>query len=162
MHGEPFEPADATFASVSPRLALARRITICLPLAVVAAGFVAIAVFGGGPWAWVPAIVVAALAAWAAWTIGRQVPAIGYAERDDELLVRTGILWRRIVVVPYARLQFVDVIAGPLDRALGIASVQLHTASAGSDAAIPGLRPDEAARLRDRLTERGQSNLAGL
>jgi hypothetical protein len=45
---------------------------------------------------------------------------------------------------------------------LGIARVQLHTASAGTDAAIFGLTPDEAARLRDRLASRGQSQLAGL
>jgi uncharacterized protein len=161
-HGEPFEPADVVFTSVSPRLVTARRISGCAPLLLLAAGFAALAVLGERSWAWVPAAVFVAFALWAAWAIGRQVPAIGYAERDDELLVRAGILWRRIVVVPYGRLQFVDVQAGPLDRLLGISRVQLHTASAASDASIPGLPPDEAARLRDRLTARGQSNLAGL
>ena len=71
-------------------------------------------------------------------------------------------MYRQIVVVPYARLQYVDVQAGPVDRMLGISRVQLHTASASTDAAIPGLVPDEAARLRDRLTARGSSRLAGL
>jgi membrane protein YdbS with pleckstrin-like domain len=72
------------------------------------------------------------------------------------------VLARTIVVVPYGRLQYVDVEAGPLARALGIASVQLHTASAGTNAQIPGLTSAEAARLRDRLTDRGQAQLAGL
>lgn len=161
-HGEPFEPADVAFTSVSPRLATARRIATCATLLVIAAAFAFVAVVGEQSWAWVPVLVLVLLAVWAAWLIGRQVPAIGYAERDDELLVRTGIMYRRIVVVPYGRLQFVDVQAGPLDRMLGISRVQLHTASAASDASIPGLPPDEAARLRDRLTARGQSNLAGL
>jgi membrane protein YdbS with pleckstrin-like domain len=40
--------------------------------------------------------------------------------------------------------------------------VQLHTASPGTDASIPGLSPDEAARLRDRLAQRGEARLAGL
>ena len=48
-------------------------------------------------------------------------------------------------------MQFVDVSAGPLERAFGLATVQLHTAAAASDARIPGLPPAEAARLRDRL-----------
>ena len=60
-----------------------------------------------------------------------------YAERPEELLLRSGVMWRTIVVVPYGRLQYVDVEAGPLARALGIASVQLHTASA---APTPGSR----------------------
>jgi len=69
---------------------------------------------------------------------------------------------RNLVVVPYGRLQFVDVHAGPLDRLAGVARVQLHTASASSDAAIPGLAPAEASRLRDRLAARGEARLAGL
>ncbi len=71
-------------------------------------------------------------------------------------------LRRRLVVVPYGRMQYVDVQAGPLDRAFGIAQVQLYTASAGTDASIPGLPPEEAARLRDRLTELGEAHASGL
>ena len=63
---------------------------------------------------------------------------------------------------PYGRLQFVDVKAGPIDRAFGLVSVQLHTASATSDAAIPGLSPDVAAELRDRLAAKGEQRSAGL
>jgi membrane protein YdbS with pleckstrin-like domain len=59
-------------------------------------------------------------------------------------------------------MQFVDVGAGPLDRALGIARVQLHTASPASDASIPGLPPERAAELRDQLARRGEARLAGL
>ena len=88
--------------------------------------------------------------------------ALGYAERDEDLLVRRGVMFRSLVVVPYGRMQFVDVEAGPLARRLGYASVQLHTASPSTDAAIPGLVPDEAARLRDRLARRGEARLAGL
>ena len=59
-------------------------------------------------------------------------------------------------------MQYVDVQAGPVDRRFGIAKVQLHTASPGTDAQIPGLSPEEAARLRDRLARRGEARLAGL
>ena len=73
-----------------------------------------------------------------------------------------GVLRLQLVVVPYGRMQFVDVGAGPLDRALGIARVQLHTASPASDASIPGLPPERAAELRDQLARRGEARLAGL
>ena len=51
---------------------------------------------------------------------------------------------------------------GPMDRWLRIAKVQLHTAAPASDAVIPGLPSEEAARLRDRLAARGEARLAGL
>jgi len=141
--GEPFDPVDVTWQRVSTKLAAARRISALLVLAV-------------------PTAVSVVLAVWSWWLIGRQVRAIGYAEREDDLVVRRGIMWRYVVVVPYGRLQYVDVEAGPVDRLFGIAKVQLHTASASTDAAIPGLPPVEAARVRESLSARGQARLAGL
>jgi membrane protein YdbS with pleckstrin-like domain len=92
----------------------------------------------------------------------RAVRAWGYAERDNDLLVRHGLLIRRLSIVPYARMQFVDVTAGPLERAFDLSTVQLHTAAAASDARVPGLRPAEASRLRDRLTALGEDRAEGL
>jgi membrane protein YdbS with pleckstrin-like domain len=94
--------------------------------------------------------------------IARWVRSWGYAERADDLLVRHGLLVRRLSIVPYARMQFVDVSAGPLERAFGLATVELHTAAAGSDARIPGLPGPEAARLRDRLSALGETRAEGL
>ena len=105
---------------------------------------------------------VVALGLWRAAVIVRAVRAWGYAERDNDLLVRHGLLVRRLSIVPYARMQFVDVTAGPLERAFDLATVQLHTAAAASDAKVPGLRPAEASRLRDRLTALGEDRAEGL
>ena len=102
------------------------------------------------------------LTLWRVWAIVRAVRAWGYAERDHDLLVRHGLLIRRLSIVPYARMQFVDVSAGPLERAFDLATVQLHTAAAASDARVPGLRPAEASRLRDRLTALGEDRAEGL
>jgi uncharacterized protein len=71
-------------------------------------------------------------------------------------------MFRELVVVPYGRMQFVDVTAGPLERAYGMATVELHTATPATDAKIPGLHPDEAGRLRDRLSALGQAQAWGL
>jgi membrane protein YdbS with pleckstrin-like domain len=85
-----------------------------------------------------------------------------YIERDDDLMVQRGLLVRRLSVVPYGRMQFVDVIAGPFERLFGIATVHMHTAAAASDAIIPGLPRDEAERLRDALSRLGEARAAGL
>jgi membrane protein YdbS with pleckstrin-like domain len=114
-------------------------------------------------WLWpagMAAVVV--LAVWRSIITVRAVKAWGYAERDNDLLVRHGLLIRRLSIVPYARMQFVDVTAGPLERAFRLATVQLHTAAAASDAQIPGLPPEEASRLRDRLTALGEDRAEGL
>lgn len=157
----PFEPDGVTWSHVSPRLASARLTTLAIVVVPLLAVLVAVAVLAT-PWAWIPVGVVLALAVWIAITVRRQVRALGYAERDDDLLVRRGIVFRSLVVVPYGRMQYVDVTAGPLARRFGIASVQLHTAAPSTSASIEGLPPAEAARLRDRLASRGEARLAGL
>ena len=94
--------------------------------------------------------------------VGRRFRSWGYAEREDDLLVRRGVMFTRLSVVPYGRMQFIDVTAGPLERAFGLATVRLHTAAAATDARIPGLEREEAARLRDRLAELGEAQAAGV
>jgi membrane protein YdbS with pleckstrin-like domain len=160
---EPFDPRDVAWSSVSPRLALARRVTLTIMNAILALVTVVVGlVVLDWAWSWLVLAGIAVLEIWGWLLAGWQAAAIGYAEREDDLLVRRGVMVRNLVVVPYGRMQYVDVQAGPLDRAFGIAQVQLHTASSGTDASIPGLPPHEAARLRDRLASRGHAQLAGL
>jgi membrane protein YdbS with pleckstrin-like domain len=159
-----FRPPGDTWVPVSPTLATARRLTLALGYVLVLAAVVALLVIPGVP-RWVAglvAVVAVAVFVWAWWLIGRRVRSFGYAERADDLLVTSGILFRRLVIVPYGRMQLVDLRAGPIDRALGIATVQLHTAAATTDATIPGLPPAEAGALRDRLAARGEQRSAGL
>lgn len=161
MSTSPFDLDGATWVRVSPRLAAVRMwiATIALGLPLLAGVALGI-VFGG--WVWVAPVVLAVALLWALWLVRRQVPAIGYAELGDELAVRRGILFRRLTLVPYGRMQYIEVDAGPIARKNGIATITLHTASASSDAEIPGVPEEEATRLRDRLTRRSESMLAGL
>jgi membrane protein YdbS with pleckstrin-like domain len=108
------------------------------------------------------AAAILVLGAMRATVIVRSVRSWGYAEREDDLLVRHGLLVRHLSIVPYARMQFVDVSAGPLERMFGLATVALHTAAAASDARIPGLAAAEASRLRDRLAALGETRAEGL
>ncbi|MCL2463959.1 MAG: PH domain-containing protein [Micrococcales bacterium] len=153
---------DLDWRPVSRHLAAARLTVAGVWLVLVLAGSVLAAVLIGAAWLWALPGAVVLVIAWVLWLVPRQVRALQYAERDDDLLIRRGIMFRSLVVVPYGRMQFVDVMAGPVDRAFGIARVQLHTASPSSDASIAGLPPAEAARLRERLASRGEARLAGL
>lgn len=94
--------------------------------------------------------------------IPRRVRAIGYAERDTELWLRRGIIFRSVTVVPYGRMQYVDIKTGPLLNAFGLADLTLHTAAAATDANLPGLPRAEADRLREELTRRGEELMVGL
>ncbi|QBI20434.1 hypothetical protein ER308_13240 [Egibacter rhizosphaerae] len=75
----------------------------------------------------------------------------GYALRERDLWIRHGVFWRNVSVIPYARLQFVDTRAGPLDRLFGLAQLVVHTAALGTSGQLPGLDSAEAERLRERL-----------
>ncbi|NKX50567.1 PH domain-containing protein [Arthrobacter deserti] len=170
MPNEPIDPAGITWVRVSPKY-----ITVRL-LGWAAGSLLATALFGlplvlrlagvlpGFPLglAWLLPAPVVLLALWRGLLIPRQVRAIGYAERDEDLLIRRGLFFQRVMVVPNGRMQYVDVAAGPVERAFGLAPVKLPPASPAPNAAIPGVPAAEAARLREQLSARGQARLAGL
>jgi uncharacterized protein len=118
----------------------------------VAAGAVGFAVIAAG----------LVLAGASTWFLRRRCQAWRYLERDEDLVVARGVAFRRLSVVPYGRMQYVDVTAGPFERLFGLATVKLHTAAAATDARVPGLEPQEATRLRDQLTRLGEAKAAGL
>ncbi|MFE3198618.1 PH domain-containing protein [Embleya sp. NPDC055664] len=156
-------PPDLDWRSVSEQLYRMRRALlfgVCILFAILGGGLLGWLVV----W-WAGAVFVVGVAGFGAWAlplIRRNQRSWRYAERADDLLIEHGVLLRRLVVVPYGRMQFVDVAAGPLERHFGIATVTLHTASASSDARVRGLPPAEAARLRDRLAALGEARSAGL
>lgn len=92
----------------------------------------------------------------------KRAKSIGYAEREEDLIVAKGVLFRKASVVPYGRMQQVNLGTGPLMSKFNLASVDLVTASAESDASIPGIQKDEADRLREKLTALGEAKLEGL
>ena len=106
--------------------------------------------------------VVLVLGVGSSWFVRRRFRAWRYQERHEDLLVARGVMVQRLSMVPYGRMQFVEVTSGPIERLFHLSTVKLHTAAAASDARIPGLETDEAARLRDRLTELGESMAAGM
>ncbi len=154
-------PEDVNFEQVSRSLATVRIVGATLSCAVPAAAFTVLAL-ALSPWFYAGVGAVVLVFLWLLWLIPRQVRAIGFATSDTDFLVRRGIMFRRLDIVPYGRIQYVDIQEGPIARKLGIARIQLHTASAHTDAALDGLPVEQAARLRDLLVANGAYNLSGL
>jgi membrane protein YdbS with pleckstrin-like domain len=155
-------PVDG-WVPVSLRLRTMRRVVLGVVGVLVGAVAAAVLAIVGATLAAVITIVaVVAICAAGFVVVGRNYNSWGYAERGSDLLVTHGVMWRRLVVVPYGRMQLVDVTAGPIERKFGISTLRLHTASAGTDARIHGLTSAEATRLRDRLAALGESQSAGL
>jgi membrane protein YdbS with pleckstrin-like domain len=87
-----------------------------------------------------------------AWLPPRRWRAWGYHEGADELDIRRGRLIRTRTVVPFGRVQHIDVSEGPVERNFGLATLILHTAGTRSAAvALPGLTRSEAEQMRDRI-----------
>jgi membrane protein YdbS with pleckstrin-like domain len=170
MRTEAIDPPGVAWRRVSPRYITVRLAGWALGnLVAVAVLALPLILVLNGAWTWAPLWLAVAmpasvflLALWRLVLIPRQVRSIGYAEREDDLLIRRGIFFQRTLVVPYGRMQYVDIGAGPVERWLGLCTVKLHTASAGTSAEIPGLPAVEGARLREQLSARGEARLAGL
>jgi uncharacterized protein len=157
------EPPDVTWLRPSPRLWSARQLQLALAtVLLVAPVTLALAAAGDGTAAAITAAALLAISVVFYAALHGRYAAWGYAEREDDLLVRRGVMVRKLTIVPYGRMQFIDVTAGPIDRLFRLATVQLHTAAAASDARIPGLAIAEANRLRDRLASLGEAQAAGL
>lgn len=123
------------------------------------------AVLASGVWLvilWAAAGVLLALLVWQLWLIPVQAYRRRWLETGDELLITKGRLWRTFTVVPYGRIQYVDVTAGPVERGFGVKRVKLHTASSTSDSEVVGLAADEADALRDRLAVAARERMSGL
>lgn len=161
---ELFAPPAEEWRRISPQW---RKLRLVTTLTMVPIVFSIPAVLVGvlsGLW-WISAIIWALAAAWVLirWILlGRTFRSWGYALREDDLYITHGVLFRTLTAIPYGRMQAVEVNSGPLERAFGLATVQLITASPESNASIVGLPPDEAAGLRDRLTTLGESQASGL
>lgn len=93
-----------------------------------------------------------ALLALAFYVAGKKYEFWRFLVGDDDLAVAHGIWWRTKIYVPRARIQHVDVSAGPISRALGLAIVAVFVSGhAGAVATIPGLSAYDAERLRKLL-----------
>jgi membrane protein YdbS with pleckstrin-like domain len=131
-------------------------------LLLVLAAALALQFFLNLQWQWIPAGVLAVITLVGLIITPRQARSFGYQLRHDDLVFRRGILWQRVVAVPYGRMQLVDITHGPLDRGFGIAQLKLVTAAASTGVTIPGLTQAAAEQLRDTLIAVAETRRTGL
>jgi membrane protein YdbS with pleckstrin-like domain len=73
----------------------------------------------------------------------------GVALREFDIAYRSGLYWRKTVIVPFNRIQHVEVSSGPLQRKFGLATVKLFTAGGSSvDLRVDGLSTERAEQIR--------------
>ena len=91
----------------------------------------------------------------ALWAPPRRYRAWGYGMDSEELQVGRGVWTRVQTVVPLDHVQHIDLSQGPLERALGICSLVLHTAGTlHSQIVVPGLTRATAEWMRDEIRGR--------
>jgi uncharacterized protein len=108
----------------------------------------------GGPTA-APAIVAAAVGAVLTLLAGVEARRRGWALRQHDVIYRSGLLVRRTTVLPFRRVQHVETVSGPLERAFGLLRLTCYTAGGFSaDLVIAGLETRTAERVRQFLLGR--------
>ena len=78
-----------------------------------------------------------------------------YGLRDHDILYKSGLIWRNEIIVPFNRIQHVELGQGPIERYLNLAKVKIFTAGGNaSDLSIPGLNYDEAMKIKEFLVSK--------
>ncbi|HEY9092002.1 PH domain-containing protein [Parasphingorhabdus sp.] len=78
----------------------------------------------------------------------------GYDMGDEQLRILRGYLWRTDTIVPFNRIQHIDVSQGPLQRMFGLSTLIVHTAGThNSIVTLPGLSTPDAEAMRDTIKD---------
>ncbi len=112
------------------------------------------------PFHGVPSILVPLLALLAIAIVPqRRYRRLRYRLTDRMLHSLHGWMLHTDTIVPFVRVQHLDVVRGPLDKLFGTASLVVHTAGThNSIVTVAGLAPDRAAEIRDVIREHVRSD----
>ena len=153
---------DGRWHQISPRYVVSQFLQNGIFLALVVVAALIVGLVFDQHWVWIPAGIVTVMILITLVILPRQARAIGFMLRADDIVFRKGILWQRIIAVPYGRMQLVDITHGPLDRAFGVSQLKMVTAAATTGVQIPGLTQAAAEALRDTLIEVAETRRTGL
>lgn len=164
----PLPREDSSLTAVSEKLVPVRLLGAApwaLMLLLMGAGINALtALVDGVPW-WLHLFAIPFYLIVLLWIplLPRRTRAIAYAMREDDLVLRHGLMFRSFSAVPYGRVQDMTIDEGPIERMFGLSHVTVKTAaSATSTLTIPGLRTDESARLRAHVMREAAEKMAAL
>ena len=123
------------------------------------ASVTAVLLLGRAGWV-VVALSVALLVTLLVWYPGARFRRWRWWLSDLALLLERGVLVRQRSAVPYFRIQQIDVVQGPIDRLLGLATLQVTTASATGTVGLPGIANADAPSVRAELLWRAAQAVA--
>ncbi len=150
---------DYREAELSPVVAAYRRYKISTTLvfwlivsiAVTVSIYLPFVTIAPGLW---PVLIVLAMTLWMVLLTRVDAQRRGWALREHDLIYQSGVIWRRTVVLPFARIQHVETLSGPIERWFGLMRVKCFTAGgASSDLTVEGLDQAAAVRVRQYLLE---------
>lgn len=91
----------------------------------------------------------------------RRVQRWGYDIGNGQLRVARGWLFRTDTIVPFVRVQHIDVGQGPVERWFGLSHLVVHTSGThNSTVTLPGLHADLAAAMRETIRRHIQTDFA--
>jgi len=85
----------------------------------------------------------------------RKAQVKGVSLREFDVAYRSGLFWRKTVIVAFSRVQHVEVSSGPLQRKFGLSTVKFFTAGGSSvDLKIDGLSTERAEQMRTFIADK--------
>ena len=79
----------------------------------------------------------------------------GVALREKDIAFKRGLFWRQHTMLPFNRVQHIEIHQGPIERKLGLSSLRLYTAGgSGVDLQISGLEQGRADRMKQLILEK--------
>jgi len=82
-----------------------------------------------------------------------------YGLREKDILYRSGLIWRNETIVPFNRIQHVELGQGPIERLFSLSRIRVFTAGGSqSDLVIPGLTTENAQRIKTYLVNKTKQN----
>ena len=166
---DPFDPAALNTVEgldpVDPAYSKVLRVVAAfnlVPLAIGASVFDYLLIREiGGPYGLITVL------AWLATTIilvsfpSRRAQRWGYKIGEGQLRVARGWLFRTDTIVPFVRVQHIDVGQGPVERWFGLSHLVVHTSGThNSTVTLPGLHADLAAAMRESIRRHIQTDFA--
>ncbi|ATC96385.1 PH domain-containing protein [Pseudoalteromonas tunicata] len=83
------------------------------------------------------------------WFVGLAVKRTGIALREHDFLLKKGVFWQKVIIVPFNRVQHIETHRNPIERKLALSSLKLFTAGGmGADLEINGLNIERASQIR--------------
>jgi len=113
------------------------------------------ALLAGTAFHWLPSMLIPLLGIISVVTVPQRIYLrIGYRLTDRLLQLVRGWMFHTDTVVPFVRVQHIDITRGPVEKLFGISTLVVHTAGThNSIVSVPGLSPETAARIRDTIRE---------